>query len=97
MQSNFITQLLNLKGVKVTKISHEDSFVKIYITTDPKEHTCPACGAKLKKFMTTENRQLRIYLYSLNIPILYLEKEGMLALVEKGFMSLMTFYLAITA
>ncbi len=49
MQSNFITQLLDLKGVKVTKISHEDSFVKIYITTDPKEHTCPACGAKLKK------------------------------------------------
>ena len=43
MQSNFITQLLNLKRVKVTKISHEDSFVKIYITTDPKEHTCP-CG-----------------------------------------------------
>ncbi|MBV1822080.1 transposase family protein, partial [Anaerosalibacter bizertensis] len=49
MQSNFITQLLNLKGVKVTKISHEDSFVKIYITTDPKEHTCPACGAKTSK------------------------------------------------
>jgi transposase len=47
VQSNFITQLLNLKGIKVTKISHEDSFVKIYITTDPKEHTCPACGAKL--------------------------------------------------
>jgi len=52
---------------------------------------------KLLKFMTTENRQLRIYLFNLNIPILYLEKEGMLALVEKGFMSLMTFYLAITA
>ncbi len=49
MQSNFITQLLNLKGVKVTKISHEDSFVKIYITTDPKEHICPACGAKTSK------------------------------------------------
>jgi transposase len=49
VQSNFITQLLNLKGVKVTKISHEDSFVKIYITTDPKEHTCPACGAKTSK------------------------------------------------
>ena len=82
MQSNFITQLLNLKGVKVTKISHEDSFVKIYITTDPKEHICPACGAKLKKFMTTENRQLRIYLFNLNIPILYLEKEGILALAQ---------------
>ena len=97
MQSNFITQLLNLKGVKVTKISHGDSFVKIYITTDPKEHTCPACGAKLKKFMTTENRQLRIYLFSLNTTILYLEKEDMFVLVEKGFMSLMIFCLVIIA
>jgi len=52
---------------------------------------------KLLKFMTTENRQLRIYLFNLNIPILYLEKEGMFALVEKGFMSLMTFYLVIIA
>jgi transposase len=49
VQSNFTTQLLDLKGIKVTKISHEDSFVKIYITTDPKEHTCPACGAKTSK------------------------------------------------
>ena len=83
MQSNFITQLLNLKGVKVTKISHEDSFVKIYITTDPKEHTCPACGAKLKKFMTTENRQLRIYLYSLNILTFMLAiQEGLIKLAN---------------
>ena len=83
MQSNFITQLLNLKGVKVTKISHEDSFVKIYITTDPKEHICPACGAKLKKFMTTENRQLRIYLYSLNILTFMLAiQEGLIKLAN---------------
>ena len=97
MQSNFITQLLNLKGVKVAKISHEDSFVKIYITTDPKEHICPACGAKLKKFMTTENRQLRIYLFSLNTPTLCFAKEGMFALVERGFMSHIAFCLVITA
>jgi len=97
VQSNFITQLLNLKGIKVTKILHSDSFVKIYITTDPKEHICPACGAKTKKFMTTENRQLRIYLFNLNIPILYFAKEGMFALVERGFMSHITFCLVINA
>ncbi|TJX66936.1 ISL3 family transposase [Soehngenia saccharolytica] len=49
MQSNFITQLLNLKGIKVTKISHGDSFVKIYITTEPRKHTCPACGSKTSR------------------------------------------------
>ena len=49
MQSNFITQLLNLKGIKVTKISHGNSFVKIYITTEPRKHTCPACGSKTSR------------------------------------------------
>ncbi|WP_053955920.1 ISL3 family transposase [Inediibacterium massiliense] len=44
MHSNFINKLLNLKGVKVNKISHGDSFIKIYLKTEPKEHTCPACG-----------------------------------------------------
>ena len=87
MQSNFITQLLDLKGVKVTKISHEDSFVKIYITTDPKEHTCPACGAKLKIHDYRE-QTIKDLPFNLNIPILYFEKEGILALVERGFMSL---------
>jgi len=49
VQSNFITQLLNLKGIKVTKISHGNSFVKIYITTEPRKHTCPACGSKTSR------------------------------------------------
>ncbi len=49
MQYNFIKQLLNLKGVKINKISHEDSFVKIYISTDPHEHTCPKCGSKTSR------------------------------------------------
>jgi transposase len=49
VQSNFITQLLNLKGIKVTKISHGNSFVKIYITTKPRKHTCPACGSKTSR------------------------------------------------
>lgn len=49
MHSNYISKLLNLKGIKVTKISHGDSFVKIYLKTDPKEHTCPACGLVTSK------------------------------------------------
>jgi transposase len=49
VHSNFIKQLLNLKEVKVTKISHGDSFVKIYIKTDPHEHTCPKCASKTSR------------------------------------------------
>ena len=49
------------------------------------------------EFMIIENKQLRIYLYSLNTPTLCLAKEDMFALVEKGFMRLKTFCLVITA
>ena len=49
MHSNCINKLLNLKGVKVKKIIHSDSSVKIYLETNPKEHICPSCGAKTSK------------------------------------------------
>jgi transposase len=47
--SNSINKLLNLKGVKVRKISHDDSFIRIHINTDPREHCCPACGSATSK------------------------------------------------
>jgi len=49
------------------------------------------------EFMIIENKQLRIYLYSLSTPTLYFAKEGMFALVERGFMSHITFCLVINA
>jgi len=49
VHSNFINKLLNLKEVKVYKISHGDTFIKISLTTNPKEHICPACSAKTSK------------------------------------------------
>ena len=49
------------------------------------------------EFMIIENKQLRIYLYSLNTPTLCFAKEGMFALVERGFTSHITFCLVINA
>lgn len=49
VHNNSINKLLNLKGVKVKKISHGDSFIKIYLETRPREHTCPACGSLTSK------------------------------------------------
>lgn len=49
MHNNFINNLLNLKGVKISNISHSDSFVKFYLKTSPREHTCPACGSLTSK------------------------------------------------
>ena len=44
MHNKFTNNLLNLKGIKVKKVEHSDSWVKIFITTNPSEHICPACS-----------------------------------------------------
>jgi len=71
--------------------------LKSNITTDPKEHICPACGAKTSKIHDYREQTIKDLPFQFSTHILCFEKEGMLALVERGFMSLMTFYLAITA
>ncbi|KXZ39829.1 transposase IS204/IS1001/IS1096/IS1165 family protein [Alkalithermobacter thermoalcaliphilus JW-YL-7 = DSM 7308] len=59
MHSNFINKLLNLQGVKINKISHEDSFIKIYIKTNPREHTCPACGCLTSRVHDYRNQLIK--------------------------------------
>ncbi len=85
MQSNFITQLLNLEGVKVTKISHGDSFVKIYITTDPKEHTCPACGAKTSKIHDYREQTIKDLPFQFKHTYLVLRKRRYVCSCGKRF------------
>lgn len=49
MQYYSINNLLNLKDVIINKISNEDNSIKIYISTKPKEHICPACSSKTSR------------------------------------------------
>ena len=49
MHNYCINKLLDLKEVKIKNIIHADSFVKIFIETKAKTHTCPSCGAKTNK------------------------------------------------
>ena len=49
MQYYFINNLLNLKDVIINKISNEDNSIKIFISTKPKEHVCPACSSKTSR------------------------------------------------
>jgi len=49
VQYYFINNLLNLKDVIINKISNEDNSIKIYISTKPKEHICPACSSKTSR------------------------------------------------
>ena len=49
MHNYCINKLLNLKEVKVKNIIHADSYVKIFIQTDAREHQCPDCGSLTKR------------------------------------------------
>ena len=49
MQNNFITNLLDLKGVKVTKFRNRKNRIRIHIELPVKEHICPCCHSKTSK------------------------------------------------
>jgi transposase len=49
MQNNFITNLLDLKGVKVTKFRNRKNRIRIHIELPVREHTCPCCHSKTSK------------------------------------------------
>lgn len=49
MQSNFIRNLLDLKGVIVKKVRYKKNFVKIHIEMPVREQICPCCKAKTTK------------------------------------------------
>ena len=49
MHNHCINKLLNIEDVIVKKVIHSDSYVKILLETNPKEHPCPACGLLTKR------------------------------------------------
>ena len=69
MQHNFITNLLDLKGVIVKKVRYKKNFVKIHIELPVREQTCPHCKEK-----TTKIKNYRIHIikrtYQLNLKAL---------------------------
>ena len=46
MQNDFITKLIDLKGIKVIKFRNRERRVRIHIELPIKEHTCPCCHSK---------------------------------------------------
>ena len=49
MYPNYTKAFLNLEGVFIKKVVQADSFIKIFIQSQPVEQTCPCCGAKTKR------------------------------------------------
>ena len=49
MYLNYTKTFLNLEGVSIKKVVQADSFIKIFILSQPTEQTCPCCGAKTRR------------------------------------------------
>lgn len=49
MQNNFITTLLDFKGIKVTKFRNRTNRFRIHIELPVREHICPCCHSKTSK------------------------------------------------
>lgn len=75
MQKNYITNILNLKGVKITNIVNNEKEIKLDITTKAKEHTCPCCGAKTKHIKDYRKQNIKHGLINDKIIILVLNKR----------------------
>ena len=49
MQNNFITNLLDLKGVKITKFRNRKNRIRIHLELPAREQTCPSCHSKTSR------------------------------------------------
>ncbi|MGP8314962.1 ISL3 family transposase [Enterocloster aldenensis] len=49
MYPNYTKTFLNLEGVSIKKVVQADSFIKIFILSQPAEQTCLCCGAKTRR------------------------------------------------
>ena len=75
MQINYITKLLNLKGVKVKKLIEKEKSIEIHISTKAKEHTCPCCGNKTKHIHDYRKQNIKHGILNNKTIILVLNKR----------------------
>ena len=68
MHNNFITNLLDLKGVIVTKCRNRKNLIRIHIELPVQEHTCPWCHSKTSKIHDYRSQLIK------DIPFYYSKK-----------------------
>lgn len=91
MHSHCINKLLNLEDVIVKKVSHSDTFVKIFIETKPKEHICPACGLKSKRIHDYRLQTIKDLPFQMKHCFLVLRKRRYICSCGKRFYENYTF------
>ena len=85
MHSHCINKLLNLEDVIIKKVSHSDTFVKIYIETKPKEHLCPCCGLATKRIHDYRSQTIKDLPFQMKHCYLVLRKRRYLCSFGKRF------------
>ena len=65
MHNHYIANLLDLKGVKVTKFRNRKNRIRIHIELSIKEHKCPCCGSMTSRIHDYRNQLIK------DIPIYY--------------------------
>lgn len=65
MHNNYITNLLDLKGVIVTKFRNRKNRIRIHIELPIKEHSCPCCHSKTSKVHDYRSQLIK------DIPLFY--------------------------
>ena len=75
MHSHYINKLLNIEDVIIKKISHSDTFVKIYLETKPHAQICPCCGASTKQIHDYRNQTIKDLPFQLKPCYLILKKR----------------------
>ena len=85
MLSNYINKLLDLKDVKVKKITQSDHFVEIHIETEPTLHTCPSCGNETKRIHDYRMQKIKDLPFQLKNCYLVLRKRRYICSCGKRF------------
>lgn len=85
MHNHCINKLLNIEDVIVKKVVHADTFVKIYLETTPKEHSCPVCGALTKRIHDYRMQTIKDLPFQLKHCYLLLKKRRYVCSCGKRF------------
>lgn len=85
MHNHCINKLINIEGVIVKNIIHGDSFVKLFLETKPKLHSCPVCGRLTKRIHDYRMQSIKDLPFQLKHCYLILRKRRYICSCGKRF------------
>jgi transposase len=75
MHSNCIKKLLGLEDVISKNVVHADSYVNIFIETEPSIQVCPHCGQQTKRIHDYRSQTIKDLPFQLKHTYLILKKR----------------------